>query len=168
MSLFSPFPIRSLLPQDSIAISTLEQAIQMDPWSSRDLRESFEQGALGWGIETLSQNNIPELMAYLILKPTVDTADILTLGVHHAYRRQGLAQQLIAHTQHWAPQHHMDSLFLEVRVSNNAATHLYERCGFEKIHRRANYYSIPNQSGAREDAWLMKWQQPDNTRGLLV
>ena len=43
-----------------------------------------------------------------------------------------------------------ETMYLEVRVSNEAAQALYRRFGFSEIGRRANYYTQPT-----EDAILM-------------
>ena len=45
----------------------------------------------------------------------------------------------------------IETLTLEVRVSNEAAIALYDRLGYEQIGRRPNYYTDP-----REDALIMR------------
>ncbi|MEX2365017.1 MAG: GNAT family N-acetyltransferase, partial [Pseudohongiellaceae bacterium] len=47
---------------------------------------------------------------------------------------------------------HTDSIYLEVRPSNQAAIRLYEKTGFKEIGIRPDYY--PDKFG-REDALVM-------------
>ena len=48
----------------------------------------------------------------------------------------------------------IQSIFLEVRVSNEPAIRLYEKLGYEQVGLRKDYY--PLTSGGREDAIVMK------------
>lgn len=63
-------------------------------------------------------------------------AELLNLAVAPPYRRQGLATRLIRHFFLFSP----GRWFLEVRETNLAAIHLYEKAGFVRISRRPGYY----------------------------
>lgn len=67
--------------------------------------------------------------------------EILNLAVAPAYRRSGLASQLLQ--QELCRQ---AILFLEVRASNFAALSLYQRFGFIEVLRRTDYYDNPPES----------------------
>jgi [ribosomal protein S18]-alanine N-acetyltransferase len=144
--------VRFLDVQDSYVLSVLESVTQVTPWSAAQLRESFEGGAVGLGVEESSR----DLCSYCLVKPIFETADILTFGVHPDYQGQGKAKQLLDVLKQWAVDQLVETLFLEVRVSNHRAVHVYEQAGFKTLHRRENYYNVPHLGG-REDAWIMAW-----------
>ncbi len=73
-------------------------------------------------------------------------AELLNVAVAPAWRRLGLAEQLIRRFFLFSP----GDWFLEVRQSNAAAIQLYEKMGFSHIGRRPGYYA---DSG--EDAIVM-------------
>jgi ribosomal-protein-alanine N-acetyltransferase len=54
-----------------------------------------------------------------------------------------------------ARQKDMGSIFLEVRVSNMPAIHLYDKLGFNEIGLRRDYY--PDSNG-REDALVLAYE----------
>lgn len=80
----------------------------------------------------------------------VGEADITSVAVHPDYRRKGLAQSLIEHFEAHLP-NDTESIFLEVRESNCGAVALYQKCGFEQLSIRKNFYTSP-----RENAVVMQ------------
>jgi [ribosomal protein S18]-alanine N-acetyltransferase len=75
-----------------------------------------------------------------------DEAEVLNLAVSPAYRRRGIALQLIRNIT-------VPAVFLEVRESNRAARALYRRAGFQESGTRLRYYDNP-----AEDAIVMRLQ----------
>jgi ribosomal-protein-alanine acetyltransferase len=69
-----------------------------------------------------------------------DEAEILNLAVQPAFRRQGIALELLKGLS-------MPRIFLEVRESNHAARALYLRAGFEECGLRKKYYDNPSEDG---------------------
>ena len=80
----------------------------------------------------------------------VGEGDITSVAVHPDFRRRGLALKLISEFEALLPDDTED-IFLEVRESNSAAVSLYEKCGFQPIAVRKNFYEAP-----RENAVVMK------------
>ena len=78
-------------------------------------------------------------------------AHISTLAVAPQWRHQGLGLFLMLHMLDCAADLGMRAVTLEVRVSNQAARSLYEKCGFEVSGLQREYYRDNN-----EDALLMK------------
>ncbi|GAB0115028.1 N-acetyltransferase GCN5 [Acidisoma sp. C75] len=77
----------------------------------------------------------------ILLRITLDEAEILTLGVHPRARRKGIAGGLLRAAMAEAAQLGARSLFLEVAVGNVAARALYARAGFTEVGRRRAYYA---------------------------
>lgn len=71
--------------------------------------------------------------------------DITSVAVDKNFRRKGLAQELIAEFIKNLPEN-TENIFLEVRESNNPAIRLYEKCGFERLSVRKNFYINPREN----------------------
>ncbi len=81
-------------------------------------------------------------------------AEILTLGVHPAFRRRGIARALLEDLYARALHGGATRIILEVAASNEDALGLYESGGFRRVGQRPNYYQRPG--GRSEDAWLLR------------
>jgi [ribosomal protein S18]-alanine N-acetyltransferase len=91
------------------------------------------------------------IVGFAVTAVTADVAELLSLAVVPASRRQGVARQLFAAILQQLHPSAIQELWLEVRVSNEPAIRLYRTLGFEETGRRARYYSAPV-----EDALLMR------------
>ena len=67
-------------------------------------------------------------------------ADVQTIAVAPRSQGKGLGRELLEALVAEAVGRGCAQLFLEVRVDNDRAISLYERTGFERQGRRANYY----------------------------
>ena len=79
-------------------------------------------------------------------------AELLNFCLAPAYQGQGLAREFLVQVLADMTDQGSESVFLEVRESNEAAIRLYLGCGFCEIGRRKAYY--PHEQG-REDALLL-------------
>ncbi len=99
---------------------------------------------------------------------------ITLLGIHPDYRGQGLGGWLLVQLLRSALTRSLDSVTLEVRVSNESALGLYGRFGFQQVGRRRAYYEATSQAldpSSREDALILcrpSFQQPASVQQLDV
>lgn len=77
---------------------------------------------------------------FVMLRCIAGEAEILTLCVLPAYRRQGLAAQLVAWSLTSAAAQKAEMVFLEVSVANHAAQAVYAQAGFVQKGQRRAYY----------------------------
>lgn len=136
--------IREATIADAPALAFLHGLAFERPWSV----EAFE-GLLGDGL-------VAGQIAgdgFILWRALAGEAEILTLAVAPAARRQGLARALLTGAVKAARAAGADAMFLEVAVSNAAAIGLYDRAGFERTGRRKGYYET---AGEREDALTMR------------
>jgi len=78
----------------------------------------------------------------MILARAIDAeAEVLTLAVDPAVRRQGIARGLLRAALRAAADRGAAAMFLEVSVVNDAAIGLYRGLGFVEIGRRRRYYA---------------------------
>lgn len=94
--------------------------------------------------------------SFILCSDLGEDLEILTLGVHPDYRRQGLASSLLKELQNFATQYHKSKIFLEVNATNTPAVQLYLKCGFVQTGLRKNYY---HEQGKTFDALCFTWQQ---------
>ena len=69
-----------------------------------------------------------------------DESEILNLAVDPMMRRRSIARKMLEYMEHDIKKEKSQSVFLEVRQSNEPAINLYLSLGFEKIGLRKKYY----------------------------
>ena len=129
------------------AVMEVEKLCYEFPWTEGIFRDCLRVGYCSW-IYRLDQR----LIGYGVMSIAVGEAHILNICIHPEVQGQGLARRLLQRLLKLARRHNADTVFLEVRVSNQAALKLYDSIGFNEIGQRHNYY--PAKDG-REDAILL-------------
>lgn len=84
-----------------------------------------------------------EIVGYLVAREAAGTGEILNLAVDPPYRRSGIARALLEAGLVILVRRQVEEVFLEVRVSNEAAQSLYRDAGFLPVGRRRSYYRNP-------------------------
>ncbi len=84
-----------------------------------------------------------------VLMETVDSAEVLRVGVRASRRRRGIGRALLAELLAEAGRRRADRVVLEVEATNTAALGLYHGAGFRELARRHAYY------GTGRDAVVM-------------
>ena len=133
----------------------LERLCFSDPWSERMLREHLDNQCAA-AIAAVGEDGT--LLGYAGLLVVLDEGYITNVAVRPAYRRQGIASDLLGVFERFARGHQLAFLTLEVRASNAAAIALYEKMGYARAGVRKNYYEHP-----REDAVIMTREFADGT-----
>lgn len=85
-----------------------------------------------------------EADGFILIRVVADEAEILTLAVRPAARRQGIAARLTAEAAAAAQSLGAARLFLEVAEDNAPARALYAALGFQPAGRRRGYYARRN------------------------
>ena len=111
-------------------------------------------GCQGWFTAEDDGQDSP-LTALLLARQAADEAEVLTLCVAPAHRRQALAKQLVRRLIEALAQQGVVALHLEVAVDNRAARALYRGFGFVEVGRRPNYYNAVTQA-ERVDACMLR------------
>ena len=81
---------------------------------------------------------------------SLEEAEITNIAVKRELRGQGIGRKLLMELMRLGKERGAFAYTLEVRVSNQAAIHLYESLGFISFGIRKNFYERP-----REDAMIM-------------
>ena len=77
---------------------------------------------------------------------------LLTIVVAKNMQGKGYGKKLLDEMIHLAAKNDAQAMYLEVRISNEAAIQLYHQRGFNELGVRSNYY--PAEEG-REDALIL-------------
>jgi ribosomal-protein-alanine N-acetyltransferase len=128
------------------AIAAIERACFSAPWSEEMLAEELFNDCASY-IVAEGEGGI--VLGYAGLQTVLDEGYITNVAVAPAFRRQGVADALLAAFCRFGKAK-LAFLTLEVRVSNTAAIALYQKHDFSSVGRRKNYYDHPV-----EDAILM-------------
>lgn len=126
------FPMNS---HDLDSVTAVESEIQLFPWTRGNFADSLKSGHSVWVCKVGG-----ELIGFAVLMLVIDEAHLLNIGVSPRYQGQGFGARLLRHTMAVARTHGANTLFLEVRPSNERAVDLYRHFGFRQIGLRRGYY----------------------------
>lgn len=135
---------------DVDGISSLENICFSHPWTRGMLYNDICENEI---TEYLVAKTGDMYIGYAGMWIVVDEAHVTNVCTHPDYRRSGIATQLIKKLMEIAVAKKVNSMTLEVRVSNVSAMKLYEKMGFHIYGKRKNYYS---DNG--EDAYVL-WNE---------
>ena len=85
-------------------------------------------------------NRFPLVTSIQSIPPELE---ILRLGVHPNWRKQGLAEFLLTHLEIYAKTEKIAAIWLEVHEDNKSAISLYRKLNYKEIGSRNNYFCNP-------------------------
>ncbi len=137
--------IRAMTNNDVPSVSAIELQVTPHPWRANQFIDSvLKHQCIVLTLET-------EVIGYAIYTIVAGEAEILNIAIHQAYQGKGFGRQLLDYLMDVVSEN-AERFYLEVRVSNEAAIHLYQEVGFVEICLRRNYYKT---SAGLEDAIVM-------------
>ncbi|MEM8687453.1 MAG: GNAT family N-acetyltransferase [Pseudomonadota bacterium] len=135
------------LPEPHVLARLHEKCFER-PWSAK----SFGALLAMPGVTALVASREDEPVGLVLTRQAGDEAEILTIGVLHQARRQGVARRMLE--QIISRSAGLASIFIEVDVANDHALWFYEDAGFRTTGRRRDYYQL--NDGSRSDALIMR------------
>ena len=137
--------VRAMTNDDVPLVTAIEQQVTPHPWrASQFLESTAKHHCL-----VLTEEN--KLVGYAIYTIVAGEAEILNIAIDQASQGKGLGRQLLNYLMDIVSEK-AERFYLEVRVSNDAAIHLYQEVGFVEICLRRNYYKT---AAGLEDAIVM-------------
>ena len=159
--------LRPMNLSDLPKVEALDRDSFLTPWPQDAFRYELTSNphSICWVAELTTTGLEPILVGSIVVWLVVDEAHVATLAVSPAFRRHGVARQLLAQALMLAYESGARQALLEVRETNQAAQNLYARFGFEAVGIRKAYYN-----DTHEDAILMTLMalNPDHLADLLV
>lgn len=139
--------IRKMTLDDVPAVGVLEASSFTRPWTADSFAYLLSRdGCEVWVLDDAEAG----VVGYAVLWCVQDQGELANFAVAPALRRSGLGARLLERMLEVARERGVERVYLEVRVSNEAAIRLYRSFGFTEVGRRRQYYDKPV-----EDALLM-------------
>jgi len=139
--------IRRMQQEDVEGVMAIENAVVDFPWTYNIFSDCIKVGYSCWVLEEEG-----EIVGYGLLSMAAKEAHILNICIHPDRQRLGLGRRMMHHLIAQAKRLQAESVYLEVRVSNQRAFNLYDSLGFKQIGHRKDYYPAV---GGREDALVL-------------
>ena len=142
--------IRTMTSLDVDGVMTVEHDSFLTPWSRSSFEEELAENRLARYI-VATENGV--VVGYAGTWLVINEAHVTNVAVSSQRRQNGIGRLLMESLMELARENGMESMTLEVRVSNEAARNLYRQLGFVEAGIRKNYYSE-----TKEDA-LILWRE---------
>jgi len=139
--------IRPAVPEDSEEISAIEARSFTNPWHSQTFRSLISQKRAQ---VLVAEDGELGVVGYAVVWWVMDQGELANLAVTEGLRGKGIGSALLDRVLDDARDHSVETLFLEVRMSNDPAFRLYLSRGFVQVAVRKDYYRRP-----REDARVL-------------
>ena len=128
--------IESATRADVDGIHRIEEASFPAPWR----REFFLSELKSDGRFTLVARRKNEVIGYLFAMWIFDEMHVNKIAVDERMRRQGIADELMARCFDFARKNAVETISLEVRLSNTGAQEFYRHLDFRSAYIRPRYY----------------------------
>ena len=143
--------ISPMQPEHLDAVMEIEQRAYEFPWTAGIFKDCLRSGYYCCVyLQGAHLNASP--IGYGVMSVVAGEAQILNICIDPNMQGEGLGRRLLQHLIAEAGRQSADTVFLEVRSSNQAAFALYDSAGFNEIGQRRGYY--PAKDG-REDALVL-------------
>ena len=139
--------VRPMVMTDVDGVMAVEHDSFLTPWSRSAFEEELAQNRLARYI--VAEEN-GAIVGYAGTWLVINEAHVTNVAVSSPRRREGIGRLLMQNLMELARENGMESMTLEVRVSNAAARHLYQQLGFVEAGIRKNYYTE-----TKEDALIL-------------
>ena len=141
--------VRKLKETDVKALAQIQAQAFSRPWTAQILKELLDKRYCTYLVAEVEG----KVVGGCGFTNCGGEGDIGNMVVAEEYRRQGVASRLLEELLLSGAKDDIADFTLEVRVSNEAAIHLYEKYGFVSEGIRPGFYDQP-----REDAVIM-WRR---------
>ena len=142
----------AFLSVDAMSAADIPEAVRIEhenfsePWSERAFAQQIEKD---YGVN-FTVKFLGKPIGYICTDLVCGEIDIGKIAVDRQFRRRGAADRLMRRLLLYADENGVETLTLEVRVSNEPAQRLYQKYGFETVGERKNFYRF-----LTENAYIM-------------
>lgn len=146
--------LEPMILADLNAVLAIEQQSFSMPWTDAMFRSELQNEPTSRLLVARAEAADGPIVGYIAYRIVLDEMHIILLAVAPAWRRRGVAGQLLCQAMDQARTVGCTRATLEVRVSNTPALQLYYSLRFAPVGTRPKYYLRP-----MEDA-LILWRDP--------
>ncbi|CAH0538788.1 ribosomal protein S18-alanine N-acetyltransferase [Vibrio marisflavi] len=130
-------------------VQQIEKQAHSHPWSESLIADINSRGAFHHVMIVDEQ-----VVGYFYAQNIVGEVTLLNIAVNPSCQGSGYGKWLLESFIDLCSANRAESIWLEVRQSNNRAINLYNDAGFNEVDRRVDYY--PSANG-KEDAIIMSY-----------
>ena len=127
-------------------VAEIERLCFSEPWSEKALEESLASSLSHFFVFVEGGR----VIGYMGLYAVAGEGSVTNVATHPDHRRKGVGKALVENAVAVGKELGLEYITLEVRQSNLPARELYEKCGFQIVGKRRNFYTAPT-----EDAIIM-------------
>jgi len=139
---------RRMRAEDVDRVVQIESEAFTSPWQADTFHTLLDRpGAELWVLESADGTAV---IGYAVLWCILDQGELANIAIASEHRGRGHGALLLDKVLEVARGRGVESLYLEVRISNTKAAELYRSFGFSQVGIRKRYYDSPT-----EDAILM-------------
>lgn len=128
-------------------VTEIENQAHTHPWSEKLFLSNFGQRYFS---HIAMLNDV--VIGYFVASAVAGEVTLMNIAVAPEQQGKGVGKQLLQFLIDYSRQTKQQEIWLEVRISNESAIHLYQKLGFVEVDLRKAYY--PTENG-REDAVIM-------------
>lgn len=139
---------RQMTTNDVNAVHAIEVNTFPTPWTIDAFHYEMKENPFAYYI--VAEDEQGEIVGYCGMWLVIDSAQITNVAVLEKARGQGIGENLMREAMRIAKEREVDTMSLEVRVSNMVAQNLYRKLGFQDGGIRKGYYTDNH-----EDALVM-------------
>lgn len=135
--------MRFMLDKDIDQVIMIEKSLKGRQWSRKAFLDSLESE----NARLYVSGDSGRISGYCICYHSLEESEIVNIAVDEALRRNGTGSALLTHVISSEREAGCEKMFLEVRVSNEAAIKMYEKAGFAICGTRKDFYEEPAEDG---------------------
>jgi ribosomal-protein-alanine N-acetyltransferase len=129
--------IRLASVNDIPSLLIIERECFIKPWGEKDLYYEIKENPVST-VLVIEENN--QVIGYISYWITFDSATIAQIAIRKQHQGHHLANMLMQEMVDDCYAKRVQSITLEVRVSNTKAINLYKKFGFKEIVIKPHYY----------------------------
>ena len=133
-------------------VAEIERLCFSEPWSEKALEESLAS-SLSHFFVFVEDGRV---IGYMGLYAVAGEGSVTNVATHPDHRRKGVGKALVENAVAIGKELGLEYITLEVRQSNLPAQKLYEKCGFQIVGKRRNFYTAPTEDAIIMNCFLDK------------
>ena len=145
------FTLHPILPEQIGAVISIAEECSLSPWSSNDyIDESKRNDSTLLRLEDETCETIGFLVGRRVLSASSEThfdAEIYNIGVRQVFQRRGCGKILLEEFLKRCISEMVETIWLDVRISNRGAISFYKEFGFMEFTVRKGFYTDPGEDG---------------------
>lgn len=131
-----PFTFVPLTMQHAAELQAIHWESLHTNWNTEEIKQTLKSSdAFGFVAKSVSK-----IQGFILCRVAAEEAELLTMAIDAAFRRQGTGRALLAAAEKEAARRGAVAMFLEVAADNAPAHRLYEKTGFFQVGQRRGYY----------------------------